>query len=87
MNGISKDQLVFIDSSSVDHEKKLKIPKQVTEEEAAIFIASKEALNAGLQGALFSNAFISYISGSAFQFLWGLINSIQMTVLTSLFGI
>ena len=52
-----------------------------------MFTAVQETFNDSMRGVLISNAIIAYFSGSALQYLWGLIHSIQLTVFTSLFNV
>ena len=81
------DEQIFIDMDNVDSTKKLRVPKQLSEDQVVATKMMTETAGSLMVAFLSTNIFISIFSAGALQYLWGLINAIQIIVLTSLFRI
>lgn len=81
----SPNQVIYIDSESVGRVYKLKVPHQLDPKQAEAIDTLTAATDDFFKTFFASNIFISIFSAGALQYLWGLVNVVQIVIMTSLF--
>lgn len=81
------EDVVFVEANKAGYITKIKVPQQIDTEMIEQALMISESTSNALRTFLSTNFFLSIFSAGALQYLWGLINSLQIIVLSVLFNI